>query len=60
MRSKISVSFNSNPTALIDTQWINNVLTSYLAAPSSYILRCTGKSVIAWGEKYTSTISWQS
>lgn len=36
-RSKLSGSFNSDPTALIDTQWINNALTSYLTAPSSYV-----------------------
>lgn len=38
---KISASLNGDPTALIDAQWINNALTSYLAAASSYSLRST-------------------
>lgn len=33
----LSGSFNGDPTALMDTQWINNALTSYLATPSSYV-----------------------
>lgn len=35
-RSQLSGSFNRDPSALIDTQWIYNALTSYLAAPLSY------------------------
>lgn len=51
--SWLSESFDTDPTALIGTQWIYNALTSYLATPLSYMLSCTRKSVITSGEKYT-------